>query len=649
MSRVLGAKLVEPAGDYDYSLADQSPGQTSIGSVDTDVQNAQVADELGCIEDINRQLEEKRRRLQELDEFYEARRQQIQRRVLDKQDQVDLCRRKSLMYRSSPKFRMSDGPPGCRWLQFVDEAWFDGVVALVIVSNLLLIVMELADNTKAREFFWCDTAILVFYIVEFGARLALHHEDLLIGPCKQVWTFWVDMLIICVGVLDLWLGPLIFGAATPEWTSWLQGLRVVRVVKLFRLLNDTSWAEERGFQLFILAVILLNAAMIGLELSFPNLGGWRLLDNLLLSVFTFELIVRIRNSGCRFFHDQNEFFYNWLDLLIVLLGVVEQWVLPVVGFSLYMSGAVEEAPFATDKPQTQAMRLLRLARLLRLMRLLRLIRNIPPLYTLAMGILESFQGMTWVFLLALVVLYTCAILCTQLIGHRLVVPVDFPESASQVFPTVGTSMFVLFKVMNADTQPLDPLLNAMPISKLFTAWFMILSNWAILAILTAVVSENLISACTDHRKQQEDAKQLKQRQKLKEIFYKMDQQGDSNRKVSETEFNRRLNDGEVKESLEAALEAVNIPINDLPNLFELLCKHPTKGSEPQIDLDDFLDALHFQSKEVSQRTLMRMERRIDSLEAMVRILLGEDPKSPSRSLKKSPTKGDHSCGPSASA
>ena len=28
---VLGAKLVEPAGDYDYSLADQSPGQTSIG------------------------------------------------------------------------------------------------------------------------------------------------------------------------------------------------------------------------------------------------------------------------------------------------------------------------------------------------------------------------------------------------------------------------------------------------------------------------------------------------------------------------------------------------------------------------------------------------------------------------------------------
>ena len=31
---------------------------------------------------------------------------------------------------------------GCRFFQFVDEAWFDGVVALVIVLNLLLIVME---------------------------------------------------------------------------------------------------------------------------------------------------------------------------------------------------------------------------------------------------------------------------------------------------------------------------------------------------------------------------------------------------------------------------------------------------------------------------------------------------------------------------
>ena len=36
---------------------------------------------------------------------------------------------------------------------------------------------RLADNTKVREFFWWESAILVFYIAEFSARLALHHED----------------------------------------------------------------------------------------------------------------------------------------------------------------------------------------------------------------------------------------------------------------------------------------------------------------------------------------------------------------------------------------------------------------------------------------------------------------------------------------
>jgi len=629
----------DAAEAYEYSRASaESPGheaspahEASTGSAASAWRNAAVEEEKDIIQGIQEKLEEKQRRLQELDEFYEARRQDVRRRILQKQDEVDNIQRKLAMYKALPqKFRISEGPPGCQFLRFVDQTWFDGVVALVIVLNLLLIVMEIFDDTREKEFFWWDSAILTFYIVEFGARLARHHQALLIGPCKQVWTFWVDLLIILVGILDLWLSELVFGGS-PEWAQYLGGLRVVRVVKLVRLLEDTTWADEKGFQLFIMSVILLNAMMIGLQINLPSWQGFQLLDNLMLSIFAFEIVVRIRNSGCRFFSDPKDMWYNCLDFVIVILGVAEQWVMPFIGYSLYMSGAVEESPFAANKPQAMVMKLLRLFRLLRLLRLIRLIREIPPLYTLALGILESFQGMSWVFLLALLVLYTCAILCTQLIGHRLLVPADFPENASAVFPTVGDSMFVLFKIMNADTEDLDPLFHALPLSKLLAACFMILSNWAILAILTAVVSENLISACADHRKTLDDAKQLDDRQKLKQIFSAMDSEGDSNRKVSLSEFNRRINDKGIDDSLKDALDAVNIPRDDLPNLFELLSKQPASWEEPQIDLDDFLDALHFQSKEVSQRTLMRMERRIGSLEAMVLTLLGESPPSPAKS------------------
>ncbi|CAK8990872.1 Uncharacterized protein SCF082_LOCUS2423, partial [Durusdinium trenchii] len=179
------------------------------------------------------------------------------------------------------------------------------------------------------------------------------------------------------------------------------------------------------------------------------------------------------------------------DFTIVLLGAVEQWLLPLSLHFLHATGLTQER-LKVNRTTTN---LLRLLRLLRLMRLLRLIRDIPPLHTLAVGILESLQGMTWVFLLALLVLYSCGIMCTQLIGHRLLVGEDCPQAVVDIFPHVGESMFVLFKVMNADAQVLDPLFEYMQISKMITAYFMILANWAILAILTAVVSENLINAC----------------------------------------------------------------------------------------------------------------------------------------------------------
>ena len=74
----------------------------------------------------------------------------------------------------------------------------------------------------------------------------------------------------------------------------------------------------------------------------------------------------------------------------------------------------------------------------------------------------------WVFLLALLVLYAFGILCTQLIGHRLLVTTA-PEDVVEIFPTVGESMFVLFKVMNADTEILEPLFGYLQASKLVTA------------------------------------------------------------------------------------------------------------------------------------------------------------------------------------
>ena len=58
--------------------------------------------------------------------------------------------------------------------------------------------------------------------------------------------------------------------------------------------------------------------------------------------------------------------------------------------------------------------------------------------------------------------------------------------------------------MNGAFDAVQEILDAVPSTKLACALFMIISNWAILAIFTAVVSENMITTVEDRRRENED-------------------------------------------------------------------------------------------------------------------------------------------------
>merc|ERR1719326_403352 len=94
----------------------------------------------------------------------------------------------------------------------------------------------------------------------------------------------------------------------------------------------------------------------------------------------------------------------------------------------------------------QIMMLMRMLRLMRILRLARLIKSIKPLYILVASITAAFQGVIWVLLFTLVVLYALGIFATRLIGHRMIFPphVHMEDSAITPFSTVWTSMFTLF-------------------------------------------------------------------------------------------------------------------------------------------------------------------------------------------------------------
>lgn len=51
-----------------------------------------------------------------------------------------------------------------------------------------------------------------------------------------------------------------------------------QVVKLVRLLKDTTWAEESPFQFFIMGVILCNAVLVGVQMNHADLEILKRLD-----------------------------------------------------------------------------------------------------------------------------------------------------------------------------------------------------------------------------------------------------------------------------------------------------------------------------------------------------------------------------------
>merc|ERR1712118_534444 len=108
-------------------------------------------------------------------------------------------------------------------------------------------------------------------------------------------------------------------------------------------------------------------------------------------------------------------------------------------------------------------------------------------------------------------------------------PGETQELAKTLFPSVPESMFVFFLVMNGDQSIVEPLLNYMPSLKVFFVFFTVASSWAILSILTAVVSENMISVSErsvaereSQRKRMDDESRIK---KLTEIFDEVDNNG----------------------------------------------------------------------------------------------------------------------------
>ena len=210
------------------------------------------------------------------------------------------------------------------------------------------------------------------------------------------------------------------------------------------------WIESPAPRNFIIALILINAAILGMETSpaiMDRVGPLLIAANkLILAVFVLEIMIKLIAFGPRFFRSG----WNLFDFFVVGIALVPA------------SGPLE------------------ILRALRILRVLRLLSQVPRLRQIIESLLRALPGMGWTAALLLLIFYIFAVMGTMLFGQQ------FPE----YWGGLGRSFFSLFQIMTLESWSSGiarPMQEQIPMIWLFFVPFILISSFMVLNLFIAII------------------------------------------------------------------------------------------------------------------------------------------------------------------
>ncbi|MEM1082190.1 MAG: ion transporter [Pseudomonadota bacterium] len=211
-----------------------------------------------------------------------------------------------------------------------------------------------------------------------------------------------------------------------------------------------DWIDSPGPRNVIIALILINAAILGMETSpvlmerFGPLLIWT--NKAILAVFVLEIVLKLVALGPRFFRSG----WNLFDFFVVGIALVPA------------SGPLE------------------ILRALRILRVLRLLSQVERLRQIIESLLRALPGMGWTGALLVLIFYIFAVMGTMLFGEQ------FPE----YWGSLGKSFFSLFQIMTLESWSSGiarPMLDELPLVWLFFVPFILISSFMVLNLFIAII------------------------------------------------------------------------------------------------------------------------------------------------------------------
>lgn len=214
------------------------------------------------------------------------------------------------------------------------------------------------------------------------------------------------------------------------------------------------FTESKPFSWAIIALLLVNAVVLGLETSPSVMAKYGVflegLDRAILGIFVVELLAKLFAFRLSFFRSG----WNVFDFIIIGISLI-----PAIG------------PFA-------------MLRTLRILRVMRLVSVVPKMRRVISALLGAIPGMASILAVLLVIFYVTAVLTTQVFGHT-----DDPV-LDELFGSIGDSMFTLFQLMTLEGWTNDianPTMAHFPWAWAFFVIFIVITTFAVLNLFIGII------------------------------------------------------------------------------------------------------------------------------------------------------------------
>ena len=218
-----------------------------------------------------------------------------------------------------------------------------------------------------------------------------------------------------------------------------------------------SVISARSFGNFILAVILVNAVVLGMQTSKELMATTGpvldLIDNICLGIFTIEIILKLIVHRHRFFLSG----WNNFDFVIVGISLV-----PGAGG-------------------------LSVLRAMRIMRVLRVVSIAPSLRRVVEGFITALPGMMSVFVLMALIFYIAGVMATKL----------FADTFPDWFGTLGESLYSLFQIMTLESWSMGivrPVMDVHPYAWAFFVPFIMITTFAVVNLVVGLIVTSMEGA-----------------------------------------------------------------------------------------------------------------------------------------------------------